>query len=242
MIQRLTYTLLFLLCFTIGVQAEVVVLQSGKTIEGEIIVVNEDIVMLKDPDGHKFQFPRSEVTEIRQSEQIIETQQESTSFSGKGNCALRIDMSGGALFVPSLANGGFGAVDIQIGTRSIGNQRVFLGGSVGYQAAVTNQLYNFLPLMAVFSMPLMQGKHAPEIGAALGYGFAIKNPSKGGMVTKLDISWRYQYKASSALLLGVQARWQQADVQYTETIEGKEYVSTLGRNFVGLGLRLALEF
>jgi len=241
MIQRLTYTLLFLLCFTM-IQAEVVVLQSGKTIEGEIIVVNEDIVMLKDAEGHKFQFPRSEVTEIRQSEQIIETQQENTSVSGKGNCALRIDMSGGALFVPSLANGGFGALDIQIGTRTIGHQRVFLGAGVGYHAAVADKLNNFLPLMAVFSMPLMEGKHAPEIGAALGYGFAINNPNKGGMMAKLDVSWRYQYKASSALLLGVQARWQQADVKFMEIVDGKEYYSTLGKNFVSVGLRLALEF
>jgi len=232
-----------LLGIVIGTRAEIVVLQSGQTIEGEILVNNEDIVMLRDQNGRKFQFPRTEVIEIKQSQQIVvEQPQESTISMSKGNCALRLDLSGGGLFVPQLSNGGTASVDLQIGSRRIGQQRVFLGGGVGYQAAVANKAYHFIPLMAVFSMPLMQGKHAPEIGAALGYGFAIKQPAKGGMVAKLDVSWRYQFAPTSALLIGVQTRFQQAHVKYMEVVDGKEYYSTLGRNFVSLGARLALEF
>jgi len=231
-----------LLCAVIGVKAEVLVLQSGKTIAGEILMQNEDIVMLRDGDGHKFQFPRSEVKEIQMSATKVEEKKVVTSTSGKGNCALRLDMSGGGLFVPSLNNGGYGAIDIQIGSRYIGEKRIFLGGSVGYQAAVTDKTYHFLPLMAVVSVPLKEGKHAPELGAALGYGFAIKNPDKGGVVAKVDVSCRYQYRNTSALLLGVQARWQQANVRYMEVVDRKEYASTLGRNFASIGLRLALEF
>jgi len=226
----------------IGVKAEVVVLQSGKTIEGEIVLQNEDIVMLRDKEGHKYQFPRSEVVEITTPVVAVEEEKVETAATSKGNCALRLDFSGGGLFVPSLGNGGYGTVDIQIGSRRIGRQRIFLGGSVGYQAAVVDKVYNFLPLMAVVSVPLMEGKHAPELGAAIGYGFAIKTPSKGGIVAKLDVSWRYQFRPSSALLLGAQARFQQAEVQYVETINTEEYQSVLGRNLVALGVRLALEF
>lgn len=242
MIKRLTI-LCFLLALLQSTWAEVVVLQSGKTVEGEIVLENEDVVMVRDSDGRKFQFPRVQVAEIIvPTTMAAQEETQPVAVSGKGNCALRLDMSGGALWVPSFGNGGFGAVDVQIGTRQLAGHRLFLGGSVGYQAAVLGKAYNFLPLMLVVSVPLLEGKHAPELGAALGYGFAIKTPSQGGLVAKLDISWRCQYKASSAILLGAQARLQQAQVQYTETIEGKDYQSTLGRNFVTLGLRLALEF
>jgi len=223
--------------------AEIVVLQSGQTMEGEIVLQNDDVVMLRDKEGRKFQFPRNQVVEISVPEVRTETQQEDAPVaSSKGNCALRLDLSGGGLFIPSLHNGGCGTVDVQIGTRRIGNQRIFLGGGVGYQAAAAGELYNFLPLTMVVSVPLLTGKHSPELGAALGYGFAIKNPSMGGLVAKLDISWRYQYSASSALLLGVQTRFQQAEVKYIETIDNKDYQSTSGRNLVSLGLRMALEF
>jgi len=242
--MKKVYTIVFLLCIMIYAQAEIIVLQSGKTIEGDILLQNEEIVMVRDKDGRKFQFPRAEVVEITAHQQaaVVEEKEEKLNTGGKGNCALRLDLSGGALFVPSLGNGGYASADLQIGTRKIGRQRIFLGGSVGYQASITNKVYNFLPLMVVCSMPLTTKKHAPEIGVALGYGFAIKNPAKGGMTTKLDLSWRYQYSASSALLLGLQARWQQGDVKYLEVVDGKEYYSTLGRNFVSLGVRLAIEF
>jgi len=234
-----------LLCFTMSVQAEVVVLQSGKTIEGEILLQNEDIVMLLDKDGRKFQFPRQEVVDIiipNNKTVVVEHKEEKLNTGGKGNCALRLDLSGGALFIPTLNNGGYASVDLQIGTRQIGQRRIFLGGSVGYQAAITDKTSNFLPLMVVCSLPLTKGKHAPELGTALGYGFAIKNPAKGGLVAKLDMSWRYQMNASTAMLLGVQARWQGAQVKFMEEVDGKDYYSTLGRNYVNLGLRLAFEF
>jgi len=241
--RLLNYILpVLLLVFAPVAKAEIILLQSGKTMEGEILMQNEDILMLRDKEGRKFQFPRAEVVEIRQPEQVEVVEQAVENTSGKGNCALRLDFSGGGLFIPGYHNGGYGSVDIQIGSRRIGQQRVFLGGSVGYQAAVADQVYNFLPLMVAFSMPLLEGKHSPEIGTAIGYGFAIKSPNKGGVAAKVDVSWRYQYKSTSALLLGVQTRFQQAQVKYDEIIEGKTYTSILGKSFVTLGLRLALEF
>lgn len=236
------YSILCLLLVLLPARAEIIVLQSGQTLQGEIVLQNEDIVMLRDKDGHKYQYPRSQVVEIRQDEVTATIEQVAPVSTSKGNCALRLDFSGGALWIPSLHNGGYGAIDVLIGTRRIGQQRIFVGGGVGYQAAVAGQLYNFLPLTMVVSVPLTSGKHAPELGAALGYGFAIKSPSQGGLVAKLDVNWRYQYSESSALLLGVQARFQQAQVRYMEIVNDKEYTSTLGRNLVSLGLRLALEF
>lgn len=241
--RRYILLLLLLSGLVLHGRSEVVKLQSGQTITGEIILQNDDVVMVRDSEGHKFQFPRAQVVEIMSPAVPVEqTVVSAPTKSEKGNCALRLCISGGALWVPSFSHGGQGSVDVQIGSRRIGNQRIFLGGSVGYQIAMANQAYHFLPLMLAVSMPLLDGKYAPEIGAALGYGFAIKQPSQGGLVTKLDVSWRYQYGPSSALILGVQARFQQTMVQYTETIESRDYQSVLGRNFVSLGVQLALEF
>jgi len=229
--------------FVVMTQAEILVLHSGQQVQGEIVLQNDDIIMIRDAEGRRFQYPRTEVEQIilslpsSESKEVIEVQQDN-----KSNCALRLDLSGGALFVPGFCNGGYGSAAIQIGTRHIGKRSIFLGGSVGYQAAVGKELYNFLPLMAVVSFPFFQGQHAPEFGAALGYGFALKNPSQGGLVAKIDLSWRYQYTHTSALLLGVQTSFQQAQVKDTEVIEEKTYTSCLGKNFVGVGLRLAFQF
>lgn len=242
--KRLLSFICCLLSFASPIVAEVVVLQSGKTMQGTILQQDDQIVLLLDAEGRRYQLPKAEITAIQEDPRPVEetAQEDETTNDKKGQVALRLDLSGGAVFIPPSPTGGYGSVDLQIGTRSLAGKRIFLGGSVGYQAAAMQSLYSFLPLMVVFSMPLTDTPHAPEVGAALGYGFAIKQPHKGGMTAKLDLSWRYQYSATSALLLGVQARFQQAEVSITETINNQDYTATLGRNCVGVGLRLAFVF
>lgn len=243
------------LCIVNPLFAEVVVLQSGKSMQGTVLLSNEEVVMLRDAEGRRYQLPRAEVTDILPDQQPVTNNQQPTTNNLQSNrVALRIDLSGGATFIPALSTGGYGSVDLQIGSRNLANKRVFIGGSVGYHlSTITYHLSSplsrgsggvnsFIPLMAVFSMPLTDGRHAPEVGAALGYGFAIKRPNKGGMTAKLDLSWRYQYSANSALLLGVQARFQQTEVTIMETIDDQSFITLTGRNFVSVGLRLAFIF
>lgn len=232
------------LCTVNLVRADVVVLQSGQTMQGEIVMQNDEVILLRDADGRRYQFLQSEVQSI-QADSVVSSAPLSTSDTQHSKVSLRLDVAGGALFVPSYNTGGFFSADLAIGTRNLANRRIFLGGSIGYQFAnspVHRFTNHFIPLMAVVSVPLMDGKHAPEIGAGIGYGFAVKSPQKGGMTAQLDLSWRYQYSASSALLLGVRTRFQQAKVDYTEVIDGKEYNSPQGRCFVSVGVHLSLLF
>lgn len=237
------------LCTVNLVRADVVVLQSGQTMQGEIVMQNDEVILLRDAGGHRYQFLQSEVQSI-QADSVLSSAPLSTSDTQHSKVSLRLDVAGGALFVPSYNTGGFFSADLAIGTRNLANRRIFLGGSIGYQftnssvaTPVAHQSINhFIPLMAVVSVPLTEGKHAPEIGAGIGYGFAVKSPQKGGMTAQLDLSWRYQYSASSALLLGVRTRFQQAKVDYTEVIDEKEYNSTQGRCFVSVGVHLSLLF
>ena len=55
---------LFILC-AITVQADVVVLQSGKEIQGTILVQNDEVVIIKTASGSRFQYPIGEVKTIR---------------------------------------------------------------------------------------------------------------------------------------------------------------------------------
>lgn len=218
--------------------AEEVVLQSGKVLRGQIMMQNDEIVLLQDAEGRRYQLLQTDIEDIHaeptDNEQVLTTEEDNS----KGKVALRIDLNGAAVFVPTVGAGGGGAMDLQIGTRHIAGRSIFLGGGVGYQFSINH----FLPLTAVVSVPLTEGRHAPELGAALGYAFALKQPSIGGLHARLDCSWRYQYSETSALLLGVQARFQQTQLNTVETIEGKEYVSLLGHNIVSIGLRLAFIF
>ena len=41
-----------------------IVLNSGTRIEGEILLQNNDVVIIKKKDGTRYQYPRNEVTSI----------------------------------------------------------------------------------------------------------------------------------------------------------------------------------
>ena len=97
--------------------------------------------------------------------------------------------------------------------------------------------------MAVVSVPLMEGKHAPEAGVGLGYGVAVKKPVLGGICSRIDLSWRYQFSDKHALLLGVRANFQQAKVEDPELMpDNISYTKQNTHNIVTVGIRMAIAF
>lgn len=236
------FLLLFIMGLAVTMQAETVVLSSGKTITGEILLQNDDVVLVRDRDGRRYQFMRSDVAEIKAEEVAVEQVEEEVTQSNH-KISLRLDLSGGAAFIPSSHNGGAFGADIQIGSRQIKGKNIFLGGSIGYTGVSAGSWYNMIPIMAVVSIPLMEGKHAPEIGVGLGYGAAVKKPVLGGICSRIDLSWRYQFSDKHALLLGVRANFQQAKVEETELMpDGQSYIKKNTHNIVTVGVRMAIAF
>ena len=243
------YTILIMMTFLLfvnGVRADKVVLTTGRTVDGTIVIENDEVIIIRDADGRRYQFPRSDVQEVTKGEEKDETpvqqeQEKERKDEGIGKVALRLDAGVAALCVPSERWGEAFGIDLQIGSRNLLDSRVFIGGSVGYMGALTNKLYSFIPLQLIFSVPLMEGKHAPEIGFGLGYGFAVRQPA-GGLAARIDFGYRYQFSKKSALLVGLQTRFQQARIDVVETVAGNDYTNCVGRSFVTLGLRLGLQF
>ena len=58
---------LLLLSFT--AMAEVVVLRSGQSVKGEIMLQNEDVVIIRSNNGMRYQYPMNEVLSIQKEEQ-----------------------------------------------------------------------------------------------------------------------------------------------------------------------------
>lgn len=245
--KKITNIILLLLLIPVAtLQAEVVTLRSGKTVTGTVLMQNDEVLILRDQNGARFQFPASEVVSVAAEaaveEQVAEVQPKVERTASQSRVALRLTLNGGGVFVPGYQSGGGAGADLWIGSRMIGGRRVFLGGGVGVQTTFLpgrNGIY--IPLQAVVSMPLTEGVHAPEVGVGFGYGFTT-HKTKGGLTAHVALSWRYQFSQKSALLLGARVAFQADDYPVTETEDGKEYGASLGRNVVNVGLNLGIEF
>ena len=62
-IGKIGWLMCLLLAGTTFVSAEVVRLKSGKTIEGTILFQNDEVIVIRDASGARFQYPKSEIEE-----------------------------------------------------------------------------------------------------------------------------------------------------------------------------------
>ena len=144
---------LFILC-AIAVQADVVVLQSGKEIQGTILVQNEEVVIIKTASGSRFQYPIGEVKTIRkdasanQGDAVSNNSPAPQSGRGTGGgektsptsvkkVSVAIELAGGAASKPEddKTYGNLSA-NLLVGSHDLLNHGIFLGGSVGYLGAL----------------------------------------------------------------------------------------------------------
>ena len=141
---------LFMLC-AIAVQADVLVLKSGKEIHGIILVQNEEVVVVKTTSGSRFQYPTKEVKTIRKegsdnqvgaqgstsSQERNTTDAKQVSPSSVKKVSVAIELVGGAASKPKDDNTyGNISANLLIGSHNLLHRGIFLGGSVGYLGAL----------------------------------------------------------------------------------------------------------
>ena len=225
-------------------QAEVtLVLKSGQRITGTVLFENEEVMVIKDADGKRYQYPQTEIQEV--VEGVAPEQKEEVKRVAKGKLTgMSVHIGGGAGWLPKYNAGGSLSGDAYIGACNVAQRHIFIGGGLGYHAYVSGgQWYHFIPLQVRFSAPLTQTRHAPAIGASLGYGFLPKGKGKGGLHGGLDVGWRCQLQERAALFAGVNATMQQAPTDVEEHINNQSYTHHAAiRTFCSIGLKVAVQF
>ena len=249
-IKRWCLTVLAALAF-MTLDAAVVTLRNGKTVKGEIIVHNDEVVILRDAGGARFQYPASEVQSISDGEnaskEVTSEPQQTAKPQGR-KVSLLVGVTGGGAFIPQEKSGGYVGGEFLIGSHHIGTKSVFIGGGLGVHAMfLGGKTYTFLPLQAAVNVPLMESKHAPFIGAALGYGFGVGGGAKGGIYTAAQVGYKYTINNRSSLLLSLRAQFQQAKIDATDVITDDNgiltpYLTKAGRSFVTCGVYMGITF
>ncbi len=224
--------------------AETVVLKSGSKIQGEIILKNDDVVIIKKKDGTRFQYPCSEIQSILDDSSInTTTDSQKQEPAHPRAVAVRVQAHGGTVYLPNIGWGGQIGADLVVGTKKIGSTPILVGGSVGFRTnLLSDKNYTFIPLQAVVSMPLSTKQHAPYIGMSVGYGCSTSKTTKGGICLSASAGWTYQVKPNLALLLSASAEWQNTQTEIIEIIDGEEYNNHKGGNFLSMGATIGIQF
>lgn len=269
---------------TLSVLAEVnITLQSGQQMRGEIVFQNDDVVVFKNSDGQRFQYPMTEVESIKEIDDSIIEVAETTKVTKPHKVGIVVEFSGGAAFVPQRAIGGNFEANIFIGANNLLDSHIFLGTGIGYSGnfmslrevnktlisseaeedengniinegtqgweenvTKTPATYSFIPIQLRVAVPLMQTKHAPAIGASIGYGFCTEGISKSGLAASLDLGYRMQINPTSAFFAGVELGLQQTKMEVIQSFENEykqdNFKSNQTRNLCRINLKVAIQF
>lgn len=246
MAKRKVVFLILACCFALCAHAETLLLRTGARVKGTIVFQNEEVVILRNAEGARFQYPRAEVQEIlteeeKEEEQVIEEQEDEIKTSKKASILL--ELAGGAAVNPGEKVGGAFSADLLVGSHHIGDRHLFVGAGLGYHGILLGaERLNFLPLQIAVRLPFTEEKHAPVFGLALGYGIALSKTYLGGVYADVDFGYRCQLNPRTAIALVAFAQFQQTKMPVTTVIEGNEYLHKAGRSLVASGLKLALYF
>lgn len=230
--------------------AEVVVLQSGQSVKGDIVLQNEDVVIIRTTNGMRYQYPMNEVVSIKAEEKDTSaTNTNKTTLAKTKIVSICIQAMGGALYIPNIGWGGYAGADLKVGANILEGRRVFIGGGIGYRAKVIEKdTYSFIPLQVYMSSILGDKQNAPTLGVNIGYGFAANAGTQGGICVGADVGWSFEISHETRLVLGLNAEWQQAqttveqDITFPETNETKSYENYMGVNFITFGAKVAIHF
>lgn len=240
------YTIALILLCALCAHAETLILRTGARVKGEILFRNEEVVIIRNAEGARFQYPRAEVQEILmvdpvEEEVVAEEKKDEIGTSKKVSVAL--ELGGGAACIPNSAVGGGFSVDFLVGSHHIGSRHIFLGAGLGYHGMfIGEERFNFLPIQLALRLPLLEQKHAPVFGMSLGYGIALSKDYKGGIYAGLDFGYRYQINEKTALAVVTSAQFQQAKIGATEIVDGNTFTNFTGRYLVSPELKLVLLF
>ena len=224
------------------------VFRSGRVVTGEIVLRNDEVVIIRDGYGTRFQFPMTDIVEITElkddepePEKVDDTQ--SRSVTNVKRTSLGVRVAGGVVCLDGSAAdanrstvGGAIAADFRLGANNLGGRHIFLGGQVGYRALMAEgKTLSIIPVDVVMELPVITGTHAPMIGANIGYGIGVAG-IRGGVNAGLTLAYRYHFSRTGSLHIGVEAEVQQlAAASHTIGIQDdslQSFLSTGGRTAV----------
>ena len=186
------------------------VFRSGRVVVGEIVQRNDEVVIVKDAYGARFQYPMTDIQEI---EELSNKQPESDSEAEETNSrsvtnvkrtSLGVRLVAGRVSLGDHWYGGVLGADVRLGANNLGGRRIFLGGQVGYRVLLFGadaRRPSIIPINVALELPLMDGRHAPMIGANAGYGIGLGGV-RGGVNAELTLAYRYHFSRTGSLHIG----------------------------------------
>lgn len=211
-------TLLLLVCLTVctalfsqnDTTTVRIVLKTGSVYTGKVLLKNDEVLMLKDANGARFQFQTKEIKSISEQspddKNIAEQDPTNPGEPETDFCSIvetGICTSGAR---KSFGNELFAQISISFGNKKTLGKNLFTGLGAGYLFCLNNSSPSKPTLIPVFAKAVLTtGKkpNALHLGIESGYAFSTNDACKGGLFTSISTGITFRLNDKTALYTSV---------------------------------------
>lgn len=187
-----------------------IVLKSGSVYIGQVLLKNEEVVMLKDQNGARFQFQPGEINSISNVTNQATDTNSTTSGAIKPESENFCSIIEAGLFTANARKcfnwQAASQVSISFGNKKALGKDLFLGLGVRYLFPLSMDASTMPTLIPVFFKTIIttgKKKNAPNLGIESGYAFSSNDNYKGGGFTTLSTGFTFCINEKTALYTSV---------------------------------------
>lgn len=252
MIKKITILFISLiLSVTVFAQQKELVkitLKSGAVHYGELIVQTDEMIMIQEKDGSRYQFQTTDI-EKKETASDSETTQES---SAKTSTDLHENNSG----VFALTEAGIydfsahntfdhttaGSLKLSL-CKQLLSGNIFAGAGMGIITSIEKDTQiSLLPVFVKCNYLLNKNRLSPFAGMEAGYSFSLNKYYEGGMFVSADLGLSIQYSARNFIKLSITTGVQQIRTNLTEATSSGAFSYYGNTNIISWGLKAGLQF
>ena len=256
-LQQFALILILLFFFAFNAYAQEtrldkVVLKTGESYVGEIVVQTPEIILIKTKDGGRFQFPLTSVRSIEKKSANATELSVNDSLNAANKLppeifCLMIDLSGGfSKGIFSYPWSPAGEVSMSFGTKELLGKTIFAGLGVGYKVTSTkstSEMTGFIPVfIRMQSFNLKKYRTAPYLSLDAGYAFSTNSKYGGGTFAKLSAGIIHKMTYKLTAFGGLYVRTQGFSGKLTQPVDAGEVTYVGNSSINDFGLKVGVQF
>lgn len=221
-----------------------ITLKSGAVFVGEVILKNDELIMLKDNTGARFQFALPEIDKIETAtnEPTIAAKKANVATVRNKNFCGQFEISfGNALARKAFASASAPQVGLTFGNQKSFGKDLFIGIGTGYLWSADANLA-LIPASLKIQTYTSKNRTSPFVGFESGYAFSATKIYRGGPYAKISLGINHRLNYKSAIYAGISAAVYTITGQLSESTQNGTFTFEGTTNVNALGLKVGFQF
>jgi len=223
-----------------------ITLKSGAEFVGVIILKNDELIMLRDNAGARFQFALTEVDKIETAAKTLSDSTSAIPSEIEGATANQfcgqLELSiGNALARKAFDFASITQAELSFGNRKAFGKDLFVGVGAGYIWLADADL-GLVPATLKIQMYTSKNRTSPFLGFESGYAFSTTKNTSGGAFAKISAGVNHRLNYKLAIYAGISAAVYGISSKLTETTQSGNYNFDGSTTINALTLKAGFQF